>query len=103
MKSVIVASLLLLGLAACSTPTKPEVQIVYKFVRVPVEMTEPVTLTPPPEPEPYSQLSCERKEAVLIDLIQARTVEVGVANKRLSGIQAWSEKQGRVYENAPAP
>ncbi len=103
MKSVIAVCLLALGLSGCGLfeKPKPEIQIEYRFVVVPVELTERIRLSPPPKPEEYSVLSCDRKEVVLMDLIQERTTELGQANARLTGIRDWSKKQAETFA-APA-
>jgi hypothetical protein len=101
MKYLLAAVVLAIGLAGCATgPQKapePEVQVVNKFVPVPVELTEKVALSAPPEPVAYSKLTCDAKEQTLVDLIQKRTEELGVANARLMGIADWSKQQAVIY------
>lgn len=102
MKTLFAALAFAFGLAGCATQPPQIPTTEYRFVAVPTELTEHVTLTPPPEPVAYSQLTCDLKEATLINLVQERTAELGVANARLTGIRDWSVKQSQIYE-APAP
>lgn len=106
MKAFLAGLVLATGLSGCAlAPQKavePEVQIVNKFVPVPVEMTEKVHPAAPPEPVVYSQLSCDAKELTLVALIQQRTEELGIANARLLGIADWSKQQAVIY-TPPTP
>lgn len=98
MKKLFAVLAFALGLAGCATPEiQTQTKIVYKFVPVPVEMTEKVHLSAPPEPAVYSKLSCDAKELALMDVIQARTTELGIANARLGGIANWSLQQKGIY------
>lgn len=101
MKSFLAGLVLAIGLSGCALgPQKapePEVQIVNKFVPVPVEMTDAVHPSPPPEPVAYSKLTCDAKEMTLMDLIQKRTEELGIANARLMGIADWSKQQAVIF------
>lgn len=105
MKTIIAFLLVAFALVGCgTTPQKPpEERIVYRYIKVPVEMTEKVPVAPPPNPIAYSNLSCDAQEKTLMDLLQERTTEVGIANDRLQGISTWSTKQATIYEAAPAP
>lgn len=103
MKAFFAILLLAAGLTGCGTtqPKPPAERIVYRYIRVPVELTQKVPLASPPDPVAYSSLSCDAKEKTLMELIQQRTTEVGVANTRLDGVDAWSAKQAKIYEPAP--
>lgn len=102
MKSMIAILLLAVGLVGCgTTPPPPKERIVYKYIRVPVELTQKEPLPAPPEPVTYSVLSCEVKEKTLFDLLQEHTKTIGVLNGRLGGIDTWSTKQAKIYEAAP--
>jgi hypothetical protein len=103
MKAIFAILLLAVGLTGCGTtqPKPPEERIVYRYIRVPVELTQKVPLAAPPDPVAYSTWSCDIREKTLMDLLQERTTEVGVANTRLDGVDAWSAKQAKIYEPAP--
>jgi hypothetical protein len=103
MKAIFAILLLAVGLTGCGTtqPKPPAERVVYRYIRVPSEMTQKVLLASPPNPVAYSSLSCDVKEKTLMDLLQERTTEVGIANTRLEGVDAWSAKQAKIYEAAP--
>lgn len=102
MKAILTALILAVLLSGCGLfKTKPPVdRIVYKFIRVPVELTGKVNITAPPEPVFYSKLPWNDQEALLIGLIQNHTRSIGVCNARLVGIGTWSVKQLNIYEPA---
>jgi hypothetical protein len=99
MKSILTMLAVALALAGCQTA--PVERIVYIHTAVPKEMTEKVKLAPPFAPAPYSVLPWDQKEAVLMDLIQQRTSEVGTCNVRLDGIDLWSLMQSKAYATTP--
>ena len=102
MKTILAAILIALLLSGCSLfqTKQPEERVVYKFIRVPSEMTETVPINPPPEPVQYSKMTCDKQEELLISLLQDRMQQVGVCNARLRGIDSWSDKQLKIYEPA---
>ena len=102
MKIILTAILLVVVLSGCSLfqTKQPEERVVYKFIRVPSEMTETVPISLPPEPVQYSKMTCDKQEELLISLLQDRTQQVGICNTRLRGISGWSDKQLKIYEPA---
>lgn len=100
MKTILTMLVIVLGLSGCATNLPETPRVIYKFIAVPMDLTEKVQLVVPPEPEAYSRLSCDVKEKVLMDLIQERTTEIGIANTRLYGIRNWSSKQSLIYDKA---
>src|SRR4051794_26085915 len=95
--NAILMALTLAVLAGCATPPEPQERITYRFVRVPMEMTEKVAVKAPPDPVYYSQLPWDKQEALLMDLIQSQTTALGVCNIRLGGISKWSDRQALIY------
>lgn len=100
MKAFLIALCLMLGLTGCGLlqPKQPTERVVYKFIHVPSEMSQKVSLTPPPEATLYSTLSWDKQEAVLVQLIQDHTQTIGMCNARLYSIADWSNKQIKIYE-----
>ena len=102
MKTILVAIVISLLLSGCSLfqTKEPEVRTVYKFIRVPSEMSEKVSINPPPEPVYYSKLPWDKQEELLMSLVQDRMQQIGVCNARLQAIDTWSGKQLKIYEPA---
>ncbi len=91
------ALIVLALLVGCgSTPVVKE-STVYQFIKVPRELTNRVVLSRPPEPVYYSTLVWMIQEEILMNLIQARTTELGICNSRLGGVADWSTKQSMIY------
>ena len=97
--AVIILALLLSGCGLFQTK-QPEERTIYKFIRVPTEMTEKVSISPPPEPVYYSKLPWDKQEELLMFLLQDRMQQVGVCNARLRAINIWSVGQLKIYEPA---
>ena len=94
----LICLMLLLSLVGCTTaPPTPAPQIVYKAIKVPDELTEKVSIIPPPDPYKYSVLPWSEQEAILMDKFQKQQVETGVCNARLGGVRTWSVKQVDIY------
>lgn len=90
--------LFLLLLVGCATKPEVRTELVYKFIAVPVSLTERVVLKAPFTAEYYGSIqSWDVKEQLLFDTIQQRTGEVGVCNARLKGIDVWSLGQSKIY------
>lgn len=99
MKTILTAIILTILLSGCGLfQSKPsEERIVHKFISVPVEMTEPVVITPPPKPIFYSVLDWNKQEELLMLMLQDRMQQVGACNARLQAISIWSLKQSDIY------
>lgn len=86
-------------LSGCTT-IKTEYVNVDKFIVVPTELTERVSLSTPFDPVAYSlRYDWEVKEGMLFELIQTRTTEVGVCNARLNGVSTWSLNNNAIYNS----
>lgn len=72
-------------------------EVEYVFIKVPTELTTPVTPTAPFDPVVYSQYNWDTKEKTLFDFINTRSTELGVCNARLTGVSTWSIKQKQIY------
>ena len=98
--TIVMAVTLSILLSGCSLfPQRDPVErIVYRYIRVPTEMTEKVAITAPPEPVYYSKLIWDKQEELLFGLTQAQMTQINICNARLESISAWNLKQLKIYE-----
>lgn len=102
LRTLLLLAVLVSLLSGCGLFTRqpPQERVVYKFIRVPTELTQKVAITAPPEPVFYSKLPWDKQEELLMGLIQEHTKSIGTCNARLFGVDSWSGKQLKIYEPA---
>lgn len=97
----ILAVIAVMFLAGCdSMPKIPDApQTVFKAV--PRTLTVRCAVTPPPTQQVYLAGTPEQREKMMSDVYIAQTGNVATCNKRLAGVEEWSDEQVKVYSAPP--
>ena len=89
---------LLLIVACCPAPVRPDTIIQYQLIKPTPEMLVPCPVTPPPDQNTYLASSIADKEKLLFNLSSDLYSNLTTCNNHWAALNKWYVEQAKLYD-----